>query len=433
MNGKSIQSALPFASDAQLRAMAEEHGTPLYVHDENSYRRYGREALNAPNAFGLSVRYAMKANSHRAILGIFDSMGIGIDASSYYEVRRALAAGIAPHKIQLTSQETLPPAHLKDLVKLGVLYNGTSLAQLQLFADLFPGTVHPLSVRINPGLGSGHNNRTNTAGPSASFGIWRDYLPEVLDIAARHALTLSRLHAHVGSGSDWRIWQKAARLTLRVARDLPDVEIVNLGGGYKIDRMEPEKSMSFQTAFPPVKQAFEEFAAETGRRLHLEIEPGTYLAANSCLLLARISDIVDTGTHGYRFLKLDASMTELLRPMIYGDRHPIRLLGKADRATTPYVVVGTCCESGDLFTPKQGNPEQIDTVLLPEAERGDYVAVMGVGAYGSAMCAKNYNSRPACAEAMIHSDGSHRLITRAEKLEEVWARELCFQETDCGV
>ena len=433
MNGKSIQSALPFASDAQLRAMAEEHGTPLYVHDENSYRRYGREALNAPNAFGLSVRYAMKANSHRAILGIFDSMGIGIDASSYYEVRRALAAGIAPHKIQLTSQETLPPAHLKDLVKLGVLYNGTSLAQLQLFADLFPGTVHPLSVRINPGLGSGHNNRTNTAGPSASFGIWRDYLPEVLDIAARHALTLSRLHAHVGSGSDWRIWQKAARLTLRVARDLPDVEIVNLGGGYKIDRMEPEKSMSFQTAFPPVKQAFEEFAAETGRRLHLEIEPGTYLAANSCLLLARISDIVDTGMHGYRFLKLDASMTELLRPMMYGDRHPIRLLGKADRATTPYVVVGTCCESGDLFTPRQGNPEQIDTVLLPEAERGDYVAVMGVGAYGSAMCAKNYNSRPACAEAMIRSDGSHRLITRAEKLEEVWARELRFQETDCGV
>lgn len=419
------QSALPFASDSQLIAIAEKHGTPLYVHDEKSYRRYGKKALKAPNAFGLSVRYAMKANSHRAILHLFDSMDIQIDASSYYEVRRVLAAGIAPHKILLTSQEMLPPSRLKDLMQLGVLYNSTSLAQLQLFADLFSGDAWPLSVRINPGLGSGHSNRTNTAGPSASFGIWRDYIPQVLDIAAQYSLTISRLHSHIGSGSDWRIWQKAAHLTLGVARDLPDVEIVNLGGGYKIDRMEPKNSMNFQAAFPSVKEAFEEFAAETGRRLLLEIEPGTFLVANSCLLVARISDVTDTGTHGYRFLKLDASMTELLRPMMYGDRHPIRLLGKDNAATIPYVVVGTCCETSDIFTPKQGNPEEIDTVLLPEAQAGDYVAVTGVGAYGTAMCAKNYNSRPACAEAMILSDGSHCLITRPEELEEVWQRELC--------
>jgi len=421
---KSIQRELPFATDSQLGAIAKEHGTPLYVHDEDSYRRYGNEALAAPNAFGLSVRYAMKANSHRTILRIFDGMGIGIDASSYYEVKRALAAGIAPSNIQLTSQQTLTPERLKELVELGVIYNSTSLAQLQLFADLFSGGVRPLSVRINPGLGSGHNNRTNTAGPSASFGIWRDYLPEVLDIAARHSLTISRLHSHVGSGSDWRIWQKAARLTLNVARELPDVEIVNLGGGYKINRMEPEKSIDFQTAFQPVKEAFEEFAEETGRELRLEIEPGTFLAANSCVLIAGISDIVDTGAEGYRFLKLDASMTELLRPMIYGDRHPIRLLGRGDAATTRYVVVGTCCESGDIFTPKQGDPEEIDTVLLPEAQTGDCIAVMGAGAYSAAMCTKNYNSRPACAEVMILSDGSHRLITRAEEVEEVWRREL---------
>ena len=424
MNENAVQYALPFSSDSQLRAIAEEHGTPLYVHDEESYRRYGREALAAPNAFGLTVRYAMKANSHRAILRIFDSMGIGIDASSYYEVQRALAAGIAPRSVQLTSQETLSAERLRELVELGVVYAATSLAQLRLFGECFSGNASPLAVRVNPGLGSGHNNRTNTAGPSASFGIWRDYLPEVLDTAARHSLAISVLHSHIGSGSDWRVWQKAARLTLAVARELPDVTTVNLGGGYKIDRLDPKKSMSFQTAFPPVKEAFEEFADQTGRRLRLEIEPGTYLAANSCLLLARINDIVDTGDQGYRFLKLDTSMTELLRPMIYGARHPIRLLSKAGPAATPYVVVGMCCESGDIFSLKQGNPEEIDTVLLPEAEIGDYVTVMGAGAYGSAMCAKNYNSRPAPAEVMILSDGSHRPITRAQALDEVWAREL---------
>jgi diaminopimelate decarboxylase len=421
---KPIQVPLPFASDAQLVAIADQYGTPLYVHHADSYRRQAREALAAPNAFGLFVRYAMKANPHRTLLRIFDSLGIGIDASSWFEVQRALAAGIAPRKILLSSQEMQTPARLKQLVGLGVQVNCTSLAQLQRFAELFPGRAYPLSVRVNPGLGSGHNHRTNTAGTAASFGIWRDYLPEVLEIAARNRLKIVRLHSHVGSGSDWRVWQKAASLTLAVARDLPDVQIVNLGGGYRIDRMAPENSIDFQAAFQPVKAAFEEFAAQTGRRLQLEIEPGTFLAANACLLLARIVDIVDTGAQGYRFLKLDASMTELLRPMLYGDRHPIRLLGKPDALGTPYVVVGTCCESGDLFTPRQGDPEELDTVQLPNAEMGDYVAVLGAGAYGLAMSARNYNSRPGCAEVLISSDGSHRLITRREAPEEIWQREL---------
>ena len=426
MTKENLQGSLNFGSDSQLLKIAHEMGTPLFVHDENSYRRYGQEALAAPNAFGLTVRYAMKANSHRAILGIFDSMGISIDASSYYEVKRAIAAGIAPDKIELTGQETLTPEQLKEVVEIGVLYNATSLLQLRLYGETFPGSTRPFSVRINPGIGSGHNNRTNTGGPAASFGIWHDYLPEVSAIATQHSLKITHLHTHIGSGSDWRIWQKAANLTLGIARRLPDVRVVNLGGGYKVDRINPKNSMDFQKVFPCVQRAFEELARQTGRKLHLEIEPGTYLVANSCILLARINDIVDTGPNGYRFLKLDASMTELLRPMIYGTRHPIRLLGKGEKPTTRYVVVGSCCESGDIFTPKEGNPEEIGSVKLPQVEIGDHVAIMGVGAYGITMSAKNYNSHPICAEAMIRSDGSYSLITRRQEPEEIWASELCL-------
>lgn len=423
-NATSIQLPLPFSSDVRLKEIAEQYGTPLFVHDEASYERCAGEALAVPSAFGVSVRYAMKANSHRAVLRIFDRLGIGVDASSYYEVKRALAAGIAAEKIQLTSQEVQTPERLKEIIGLGVLYNATSLEQLRVFAALPRELIVPVSVRINPGLGSGHNNRTNTAGQSASFGIWHEHLPEVLELAAGHNLAIERLHTHVGSGSDWHIWQKAARLTLEIARQLPDVRVVSLGGGYKIDRMRPEKSIDLQAAFKPVKKAFEEFAEETGRRLGLEIEPGTYLAANACILLARIEDVVDTGPEGHQFLKINASMTELLRPMIYGARHPIRLLGNGEEATNPYVVVGLTCESGDIFTPAESDPEGIDTVALPRAERGDTLAIMGAGAYGLSMSAKHYNSRPICAEVMIGADGADRLITKAQAPEEVWAREL---------
>lgn len=219
---------------------------------------------------------------------------------------------------------------------------------------LFPQNTQPLSIRINSSLGSGHNNRTNSAGLAASFGIWHEYLSEVLAIMEEHFLTVSRLHSHVGSGSDWLIWQKAARLTLGVARNLPNVTLVNLGGGYKIDRMMPENSMHFEKVFPYVKEAFEEFAMETGRQLHLEIEPGSFLAANSCLLLAKVNDIVDTGAEGYRFLKLDASMTELLCPMIYGDRHPIRLL-ECGETTASHGESGHSSRGIDVTSDPQNN------------------------------------------------------------------------------
>ncbi len=118
----ATQFKLPFAADERLIALAEKYGTPLFVHDEATYERCGREALAAPNAFGLSVRYAMKANSHRVVLRLFERLGIGIDASSVFEVQRALAAGIAAEKIQLTSQEVQPAGRLRELLARGIQY-----------------------------------------------------------------------------------------------------------------------------------------------------------------------------------------------------------------------------------------------------------------------------------------------------------------------
>ncbi len=420
----NAQYPLTFSSDSELVEIARTFGTPILVHNENSYNHYANEMLNIPNAFGHTVRYAMKANSHRSILQIFDRIGLHIDASSYYEVQRALAAGISPEKIMLTSQQVLSAETVKELVCKGVIYCSVSLNQLKICASVQTELKTPLSVRINPGLGSGHNNRTNTAGVSASFGIWHEYLPEVLAVAESYGLKIERVHTHVGSGSDWKVWQKAAALTLDIVRKMPDVKIVNLGGGYKIDRIDPSRSINLHEVFSVIKNDFEKFSKETGRSLYLEVEPGTYLSANSCMLLTKVNDIVNTGKNGYTFIKVDASMTELLRPMIYGAKHPIRLLGKENETRQDYVVVGCCCESGDIFTVKEGDPELIDTVKLPITETGDCIAIMGAGAYGISMSAKNYNSRPVCAEVMIRSDGSVIEISRRQKLEEIWEREV---------
>ncbi len=421
---KMAQFPLQFSNDTQLKEIAEMYGTPLMVHDARSYHLYAQQALSVPNPFGIIVRYAMKANSNSAVLRIFNEQGIHIDASSIYEVKRALVAGIAPEKILLTSQQTLSKMEIKKVVELGVNYCCTSLTQLQRFCELFSLSKKSVSVRINPGLGSGHNNRTNTAGLAASFGIWHEYMPEIKRISQENGLKINRIHTHVGSGSDWEIWKKAVSMTLAIIRHFPDATVLNLGGGYKIDRNFPERSIDLQAVFTVVKGELEKFASETGRKLALEIEPGTYLSANACMLLASVNDVVDTGVDGYRFLKIDASMTELLRPMIYGARHPVRLLHAAGETHLDYVVVGCCCESGDIFTVSDGDPEAVDTISLPEAHIGDVVAIMGTGAYGISMSAKNYNSRPVCAEVMIWDDGTHSLISRRQEVEEIWQREI---------
>ena len=176
-------------------------------------------------------------------------------------------------------------------------------------------------------------------------------------------------------------------MSLDIVARCGDVTTLNLGGGHKVARMDDEVATDLQEVGIPVREAFEAFAAETGRELHLEIEPGTSLVANAGALLARVQDIVDTGAEGYRFLRSDTGMTEILRPSLYGAQHPIELIPAIDRPEEPggpTVIVGHCCESGDLLTPAPGDPEGLQPRDLPGARIGDLLLIGGTGAYCSA-------------------------------------------------
>lgn len=230
-------------------------------------------------------------------------------------------------------------------------------------------------------------------------------------IAQRYNLNIKRVHTHIGSGSDPAVWQTISLLSLNLVRDFPTVETLNLGGGYKVGRMSCEHSTDLQKVGTPVAEAFRQFAEETGRQIKLEIEPGTFLVANSGALISTVQDIVTTGSTGHTFLKLDSGMTEVLRPSLYGAQHPLVIL-KDTEETASYVVVGHCCESGDLFSCAPSDPEALQERLLKKADIGDLISVEGAGAYCSGMSTKNYNSFPEAPEVMIASDGNLHLIRR---------------------
>ena len=412
-----------FINRKQAIEIQQRFGSPAYVYDERTLKENAAAVLAFPNAFGLTPRYAMKAAPNVAILQTLDRAGLHIDASSGHEIERALRAGVAPEKISLSTQQF--PADFAKYYEQGVSINACSIRQLDLFGQAFPG--RDIGIRFNPGLGSGGTGKTNVGGPSSSFGIWHEKMDEVKSLVAKHDLNVFRIHTHIGSGSDPDVWQRASSLSLNMVREFPTVTRLNLGGGYKVGRMPDEKTTDLQVVAAPVKQAFENLARETGREIHLEVEPGTWLLANAGSLLAAVQDMTDTGTEGYAFLKLDAGMTEILRPSMYAAQHPFHLIPLADEPPAEqrdYILVGHCCESGDLLTPSPDDAEELAPRPLPVANIGDLVVIDGAGAYCSAMPAKNYNSFPEAPEVMIMESGELRLIRSRQSLDQILQNEL---------
>lgn len=419
VSGKGMQNGELDPTVAQ--GLAQEFGTPLFVYDEAGLRAQARAALAFPAPFGLTVRYAMKAAPTRALLRLFGEEGLDFDAGSGFEVERIMRAGFPAGRISLSTQEL--PENFAGLVEQGLEVNACSLDQLRRYGEVFPGT--QVGLRFNPGLGSGGTNRTNVGGPGSSFGIWHEQTAEVQALLERYRLTPVRIHTHIGSGSDPEVWQRVAGLTLAMARRFPTVEVLNMGGGYKVARMPDEASTDLQVIGEAVAAELRGFAEETGRRLKLEIEPGTFLVAGQCVLLSRIQDVTDTGANGNRFWKLDSGMTEILRPSLYGAQHPVALCGAAAEAELrPTLVVGHCCESGDILTPAAGDPEALAPRDLPEGRIGDLVTIGASGAYCSSMCAANYNSFPLAAEVLLQGGGKGKLIRRRQRLEQIVENEV---------
>jgi diaminopimelate decarboxylase len=419
MTSSPAAGRTPFLTADKAAQVRERFGTPCYVYDRATLETSARRALAFGAPYGLTLRYAMKANPSRGVLGVFRALGLHVDASSDWEVERALAAGFAPEQILLTSQ--MPSSRIAEHVARGVGLNACSLHQLDAFGRTAPGRA--VAVRMNPGLGSGSTKRTNTGGPSASFGIWHDYLAEVKTVAARHGLSIRTLHTHIGSGTDPEVWKRATRMTLDLVAQLPDVSAVNLGGGFKVGRMPEEPTVDMAEVGAHVRRELEAFRERDGRALRLEIEPGTYLVAQAGAVVATCVDVVDTGKDGYLFAKLDTGMNEVTRPSLYGAQHPIDVLAPG-REAAEVVFVGPCCESGDILTPAPGDPEALGPRWVPRPQVGDLVLVGGAGAYCAAMSTINYNSYPQAPEVMLEPDGTLRLLRTRQSLEQVLANEV---------
>jgi diaminopimelate decarboxylase len=414
-------------------------GTPFYLYDEAMIVERCRSVLGMPSAFGMSARFAMKANSTRAVLELVAEQGMGIDASSLNEVRRARRAGVPAGRIMLTSQEIPEGQDRRDLEALmveGLVYNACSQRQLEAVAPFARAKGLPVSVRVNPGVGAGESVTRNTGDKYSSFGVHQAGL-ERLTAAAREAgVTIRQVHVHIGSGGDPVAWaENIDRMLEIVERHFPEAEAINLGGGFKEARMPDEQAADIGALGEHARKRFEAFAARTGRRPHMSVEPGTYVVANAGYLVTRVIDRKWSGPGGFEFVLTDGGMEANSRPLLYGSRHPFYVVSRAGELLSSEwnlndpnveldfrVVVGRCCESGD--SQSLDHHGHIIPRMMADPQVGDFVVVGGAGAYCASMSPFNYNSHLQAPEVLLGADGGLRIVRRPQTLDQIVANEV---------
>jgi diaminopimelate decarboxylase len=422
---------------------ASRFGTPLYLYDEGFITARCAEISGMPNAFGLEPRYAMKANSGRALLQLIWGQGFGVDASSPNEARRAHAAGIPLRSIMLTSQEVPRAAERADLERMmarGMRYNVCSLLQLELVADFAARERIPLSMRLHPGQGAGESATRNTGDKYSCFGVHLADLPRALSLAEARGVVFDGVHVHIGSGGDPEKWRENVdREVGFLERYFPGAQRINFGGGFRTARMPDETAADVVALGAYAKQRLEELYARTGRKIVMEVEPGTFVIANAGYLVTTVIDVKSTGPDGFEFLVCDGGMEVNARPLFYGSRHPFYVvrkdgtiassefdLGGLDPVRDLRVVVGRCCESGDS---QSLDPDgQIVPRLMAEASVGDFLVVGGCGAYCSSMAPFTYNSHTQAPELLLRVDGRLGTIRRPQTLRQMTANEEGLKE-----
>ena len=402
-----------------IAEVAQQFNTPTFVYDANVIV----ERIEDLKSFDL-VRYAQKACSNIAILDLARRNGVVVDAVSAGEIHRALRAGYQGgtnaggiHEIVYTA-DIFDQDALDLVVEHDIHVNCGSPDMIDQLGAIKPGA--EITLRLNPGFGHGHSQKTNTGGQQSKHGIWYEQIEDCKQRAANHGITITGLHMHIGSGTDLEHLAQVCGAMEQAVREVGDtIRTISAGGGLPIPYNADQSYVDLDKYFTLWDQSRKKLEAELGNAMKLEIEPGRYLSAESGNLVTEIRAVKKMGEN--TFYLVDAGFNNLARPIMYGSYHPISVVAADDsaREDVEVVVGGPLCESGDIFTQEEGG--FVSKRSLPQAKVGEYLVLECAGAYGSVM-GSNYNSKPLAAEVMI-VDGQPYLIRERQSYDDLMRGE----------
>jgi diaminopimelate decarboxylase len=395
-----------FAENVDISEIAAQVGTPFYCYSSATLRRHYAVLADALAQAGLPdtlICYSVKANSNIGVVATLAAQGAGADIVSQGELIRAMKAGIPAEKIVFSGVGKTAP-EMRAALHAGIAqFNVESLSEIDMLASVAQdiGTTARIALRVNPDIDAGTHEKISTGKAENKFGIaWEDAEAAYAHAAALDGIEANGIDIHIGSQitdlAPFRAaFEKTGELLDRLRANGHNITRLDLGGGLGVPYENNNETPPDPVAYA---QMIEQILGDKGCQIILE--PGRLIAANAGVLVTSV--IRSKRGQAKNFMIVDAAMTELLRPTLYGAYHhiaPVIETTTSDQ-TIDWDVVGPVCESGDFLGLSRP---------LPDMPSGALLAVFSVGAYG-AVLGSSYNTRPAAPEVLV--DGERFEIVR---------------------
>lgn len=408
-NSIHYQHGSLYIDDIPATDIANSVGTPVYVYSLKQALDNYQRIKTAFSSFDSHIHYSAKANANLTILKTLIDAGAGIDCVSAGEIFRALKAGAkgenivfagvgkSPHEIQFALENAVGWFNAENIAELAIIN--------QLAANLGLENIK-VALRLNPEVTANTHPNIATGHGGAKFGLTAEAIATVLSEQEKYPnLKFSGLHVHIGSQlGDTRGTVEAVEKSLELITPYEHLRTLNIGGGLPAVYHADAELPSFDDFAQAIRPLVDNYS--------IILEPGRSIIADAGILLASV--LYEKRHAGQRFIILDASMTEIIRPMLYQAHHDIVPIQQANE-TMLTQVVGPVCETTDVLG---------RDVPLPELSAGDGIAILTAGAYGAVM-ASNYNARPRPAEVVVNPDGtSWRIVRQRETWEDLLRGEL---------
>ncbi|MFH1878435.1 MAG: diaminopimelate decarboxylase [Candidatus Omnitrophota bacterium] len=400
--------------DVSISEIVKRNDTPFYLYSHKTLLDHFGKLKEAFKALDPLICFSMKSNSNLNICKALVNAGAGLDIVSGGELFKALKAGCPPQRIVYASVGKTEKEIEQAIRKKILFFNVESVPELIMIDTVARrvGRKVKVAVRVNPDVKPQTHDYITTGTKEKKFGIDFKSTEEIFDNANKYAnVDLKGIHVHIGSQiTDVAPFASAVKKILEfIDRSNIEIEWLNLGGGFGILYNEEKTTTA------------ENFASEIiplvkDRQFKLILEPGRFISGNSGILVCKVL-YVKTGSTGKKFAIVDAGMNDLLRPSLYEAYHEIRQVVRRESKRMKYDVVGPICESGDYLALDRELPE-----IIP----GEFLCVMGAGAYGFTM-ASNYNSRPRPAELMV-LNGEAKVLRAAERYKDLIRGEKILKE-----
>jgi diaminopimelate decarboxylase len=389
-------------SAQQLKNIAVEFGTPVYVYHAEKIKEQYKKLTDAFTGADVQFFYASKALTNINILKEILAMGANVDCSSINEARMALLAGFSPNKVLYTSNG-INFEEIEEAVELGIHINIDSLSNLQKFGQKF-GHTYPVGLRLRPNIMAGGNLKISTGHDKSKFGIPVEQVDKITVLVEKYDLFIQGLHIHTGSEiKDVDVFVKGIEVLFEIIPHFKELKFIDLGGGFKVPYKPSDGETDISLLAEKVKLAFANHPSKT----HLQIwfEPGKFLVSDAGYFITKVNVMKETAAA--TFVAVNSSFNHLIRPMFYDSWHTIKNISNPEGEEKKYAVVGNICETDTFAWDRSIN----------EVREADLLVFLNAGAYGFEM-SSNFNSRLKPAEVLV-KDNVPKLIRRRDEFEDL--------------